>query len=61
MGQPLHIVPVKTLEAIHVFCELGFQIGCLVLMNDIVLGQLVKHGDNFCILFSGSFLFSCTT
>src|SRR5688500_18046822 len=34
------------LQSVHKFCQLGFLIGRLFPVNDIVLGQFVDHGGN---------------
>jgi len=56
-----YILRCLALQAIHVFCQLRFEVGCLVLVYHVVLGKFVKHGNNFRILLSGCFLVGSST
>ena len=54
-----NIIVVNKLQAVHVFCKLRLEVGCLVLVYYIVLGKPVKHGNNFRVLLSCGFFIGC--
>jgi len=47
---------IVALHAIHLQGKTGLQVGSLVLVDDILLGQLVDHGDYFREQFDHLFL-----
>ena len=57
LGMAYEIWGYTCLQAIHVLGQLRFQIGSLVLVDQIVLGKLIQHAYHFWILFGGGFFF----